>query len=388
MSKNYHYAIIGGGIGGLTLAIALQRKGFDVTVYENAPAWKPLGAGLGLAGNAIKAYREIGIEQEILKIGKVLKQVVIKDREGRTLTATDSERISARYGVANNFAVHRADLHDVLLSMLQPGTVVLNKRCDDFKSAGDGVTISFQDGTTAKADFVVASDGIHSIFRKKLVPGSEPRYSGYTCWRGMATNLPPGFDKEVTSETWGSGARFGIVPLTNNRVYWFACLNAAANDTVMQSLGAEELLSIFKDFHQPIPQLLERTNDADIIWNDIIDLKPLKRFAFDNVLLLGDAAHATTPNMGQGACMAIEDACVLSNLLEKSANPRHAFVQFEQQRIARTTRIVNQSWMLGKVAQWENPLLVGVRNWLLSVTPQATTEKQFQFIYDVSLAGA
>ncbi|MFZ6000160.1 MAG: FAD-dependent monooxygenase, partial [Bacteroidota bacterium] len=186
----------------------------------------------------------------------------------------------------------------------------------------------------------------------------------------------------------GSGARFGIVPLTNNRVYWFACLNAPANDTVMQSLGAEELLSIFKDFHQPIPQLLERTNDADIIWNDIIDLKPLKRFAFDNVLLLGDAAHATTPNMGQGACMAIEDACVLSNLLEKSANPRHAFVQFEQQTIARTTRIVNQSWMLGKVAQWENPLLVGVRNWLLSVTPQATTEKQFQFIYDVSLAGA
>jgi 2-polyprenyl-6-methoxyphenol hydroxylase-like FAD-dependent oxidoreductase len=384
MNNNYHYAIIGGGIGGLTLAVALQRKGFNVKVYENAPAWKPLGAGLGLAGNAIKAFREIGIEEDILRLGKVIKQIHIKTASGKKILTTDSEKVSARYGVVNNFAIHRADLHEVLVSLLLPGTVVLNKRCEDFQSTPQGVKLTFQDGTSAEADFVIASDGIHSVFRKKLVSGSKPRYSGYTCWRGVISDLPSDFDMNETSESWGAGSRFGLVPLTGNRVYWFACLNAPQNDTVMKSLGAEEILSFFKDFHDPIPQLLQRVRDQDVIWSDIIDIKPLKKFAFGNVLLMGDAAHATTPNMGQGACMAIEDACVLANLLEKQMQPDRAFIEFEKQRIGRTTRIVNDSWMLGKVAQWENPLLVSMRNWLMSVTPESATERQFQFIYNVS----
>lgn len=385
MIDKHRYAIVGGGIGGLTLAVALQRKGFQVNVYENAPAWRPLGAGLVLAGNAIKAFREIGIEQHILPLGKVIKKVAINDKSGRPLVVTDSEQISAKYGVVNNFAIHRADLHEVLISLLAPGTVVLNKRCEDFQSTATGVALSFQDGTTATADFVIASDGIHSIFRKKLAKGSAIRYSGYTCWRAIVTNPPAGFDMNATSETWGAGSRFGIVPLAGNRVYWFACLNAPENDTVMKSLGAAELQSLFEGYHAPVSQLLASTRDEEIIWGDIIDIKPLKKFAFGNILLLGDAAHATTPNMGQGACMAIEDACVLANLLAKNTEPQSAFQQFERQRIARTTKIVNNSWMIGKVAQWENPLLVSLRNTLIRMTPASATEKQMRFIYDVAL---
>jgi 2-polyprenyl-6-methoxyphenol hydroxylase-like FAD-dependent oxidoreductase len=384
MNKIHQYAIVGGGIGGLTLAVALQRKGFEVKVYENAPAWKPLGAGLALAGNAIKAFREIGIEKEILQLGKVIKKVYIKDASGRDLLATDSEQISKKYGVVNNFAIHRADLHEVLLSLLKPGTVELNKRCIDFTAVKDEVKFTFQDGTTARADFVIASDGIHSIFRQKLLPESKPRYSGYTCWRAVVHNLPPDFNFEATSETWGAGARFGIVPLTKNRVYWFATLNAPPADAVMKSFGTSELLSVFENFHSPVKQLLERTRDEEIIWSDIIDLKPLRKFAFGNIVLVGDAAHATTPNMGQGACMAIEDACVLAHLLERY-EPRVAFANFETQRIKRTTKIVSNSWTIGKVAQWRHPILVGLRNWLVRNTPPSTTEKQFQFIYNVSL---
>lgn len=385
MIDKHRYAIVGGGIGGLTLAVALQRKGFQVSVYENAPAWRPLGAGLVLAGNAMKAYREIGVDESILPLGKVIKKIAIKNKVGKTLMVTDSEQISAKYGVVNNFAIHRADLHEALISLLAPGTVVLNKRCEDFESTEAGVKLSFQDGSTAKADFVVASDGIHSIFRKKLARESTIRYAGYTCWRAIVSAPPPDVDMNETSETWGAGARFGIVPLAGNRVYWFACLNAPENDTVMKSLGAAELQSLFEGYHAPVSQLLAHTRDEEIIWGDIIDLKPLKKFAFGNILLLGDAAHATTPNMGQGACMAIEDACVLANLLTKSIDPKAAFLQFERQRIARTTKIVNNSWMIGKVAQWENLLLVSLRNGLVAATPASATEKQLRFIYDVSL---
>jgi 2-polyprenyl-6-methoxyphenol hydroxylase-like FAD-dependent oxidoreductase len=378
-----HFAILGGGIGGLTLAIALQRKNFHVTVYEAAPEMKPVGAGLGLAGNAIKAFREIGIEKEILKEGKAMKNVVIRNPKGKILVTNDSEEVSRRFGVVNNFTIHRADLHNVLLAQLRPGTVQLNKACADFTQGANGVEIMFSDFSKAHADYLIAADGIHSVVRKKLVPTSIPRYAGYTCWRGITDNLPEGFNADETSETWGQGIRFGVVPLTKERVYWFACVNASANDPMMRSIQPQELLTFFGDFHAPIPDLIKRTQN--IIWNDIIDIDPIDKFAFGKIVLIGDAAHATTPNMGQGACMAVEDAVVLANLLEISPNPEEAFKSFEQKRIRRTTKIVNDSWQIGKMAQWENPFMASLRNVAISLVPKRIADNQFKFIYDVSL---
>jgi 2-polyprenyl-6-methoxyphenol hydroxylase-like FAD-dependent oxidoreductase len=383
MNNKTKIAILGGGIGGLTLAIALQRKYIDVVVYESAPQWKPLGAGLGLAGNAVKAFREIGIEQDVLKEGKVIKNVVLRNKKGKALISTDSEEVSRRFGVVNNFAIHRADLHNVLIGKLKSGTVQLDKLCVDFEQSADGVTITFKDGTKSQADYLVAADGIHSIARKKLVGTGKTRYAGYTCWRGVTDNLPAGFNPDETSETWGQGARMGIVPLTKDRVYWFACVNAAANDPMMRSLGPVDLLAFFGDFHAPIPDIIKQTNK--IIWNDIIDIEPIKRFAFGRVVLMGDAAHATTPNMGQGACMAIEDAVVIANLVESCPDTEEAFRMFEEKRIRRTTKIVNDSWQLGKMAQWENPLMTSLRNMAISLVPKSVTDNQFKFIYDVSL---
>ncbi|MEI9917549.1 MAG: FAD-dependent monooxygenase [Bacteroidota bacterium] len=311
-----HYAILGGGIGGLTLAIALQKKDVKVTVYESAPQWKPLGAGIGLAGNAVKAFREIGIEQQVLREGKVIRKAVIRNPRGKILTSIDSEEVSRRFDVVNNFAIHRADLHNVLIKQLHPGTVELSKACVDFTQDDNGVALTFSDGSKAHADYLVAADGIHSVARKKLMSNAQPRYAGYTCWRGVTDDLPEGFDSDETSETWGQGTRFGIVPLTKNRVYWFACVNSSPNDAMMRSLTPADLLAFFGAFHAPIPDLIKRTEK--VIWNDIIDLEPVTKFAFDKVVLIGDAAHATTPNMGQGACMAIEDAVVLSNLIVQS----------------------------------------------------------------------
>ncbi len=377
------FAIIGGGIGGLTLAIALSRKGFDVRVFESAPAFMPLGAGLSLATNAMRAFADIGIEGEVIEYGKMIKQMYGKDQSGRVISFTDAEKLTERFGVVNNFTIHRADLHEVLNKLLPPNVIQLGKSLTDFAQTASGVAISFADGTTAAADYLIACDGIHSRVRKKLLPGSEPRYAGYTCWRAVIDDLPDGFNEDETTETWGRGRRFGVVPLKNKRVYWFATLNAPRNDVTMQNSKTKVLCEIFKNFHFPVPQILERTRDEQIIWSDIIDIKPIKQFVFGRILLMGDAAHATTPNLGQGACMAIEDAATLSNGLAKY-DPVEAFQKFESHRIKRTTDIVNQSWNFGNLAQWENPIMMSVRNGLLRAVPQSVIDKQVKKLYDVS----
>lgn len=384
MKSSQTVAIIGGGIGGLTLAIALQQKGIQAIIYEQAPFWKVLGAGLGLSGNAIKAFSAIGLEEEVLKAGSVLKRMTIKDQEGNTLNETDSEKISERYGIANNFTIHRADLHELLVSKIDPQRIILNKTCIDFVQSTSGITLHFQDGTTTEADYVLASDGINSIFRRKLLPNTPPRYAGYTCWRAVIKYRPQHFDVTETSETWGSGRRFGIVPLRDNRIYWFATLNAKAKDEKLKAYTSINLLKHFNSFHSPIPEIIQSTRPDELIWSDIYDLAPIKKFAFGNILLLGDAAHATTPNMGQGACMAIEDAVVAANCMEDYISFEEAFVQFEKRRINRTTKIVKDSWRLGKIAQLENSFLMKLRDAAIRRTPVSVAERQLKFLQEIS----
>jgi 2-polyprenyl-6-methoxyphenol hydroxylase-like FAD-dependent oxidoreductase len=379
------FAIVGGGIGGLTLAIALHRKGFAVTVYEGAPKLKSLGAGLVLAGNAMKAFTEIGIGDSICSAGSQIKLLRIKDSHGNILSEMDAEKMTSSYGI-NNFTIHRADLQQTLLNHLPDNIIQTGKFCVDLLQNNRNVTLHFSDNTTAVVDYVIACDGIHSPIRKKLMPGSEPRYAGYTCWRAVIDDQPDNYNQIENTETWGTQGRFGVVPLTKNRIYWFACVNAKANDPLMRSCASADLLKYFKNFHDPIPSIIRSTRDDQIIWNDIIDLKPMKQFVFNRVVLLGDAAHATTPNMGQGACMAIEDAVVLANCIERHKHIEEAFSAYQIKRIGRTTRIVNTSRTLGRIAQLQHPLLISLRNTMLRMTPPAITQRQMNFIYDISFS--
>lgn len=236
MGRPERIAIVGGGIGGLTLAIAMQKKGFNVVVYEQAPSLKPLGAGLVISANAINAFAEIGIRDQILSAGSELKKISIKDQRGKTLTQIASARITEKYRIANSVAIHRADLHNVLLQHVKDDTIQLGKGCVDFIQSEKAVKLNFQDGSSTEADYVIACDGVHSVFRKKLVPGSNPRYAGYTCWRAVVDN-PPLVDLSETSELWGPGHRFGLVPVSKGRLYWFACINAKQNNTEMRAYG-------------------------------------------------------------------------------------------------------------------------------------------------------
>ena len=166
-------------------------------------------------------------------------------------------------------------------------------------------------------------------------------------------------------------------------MYWFACINAKRADPTFKNYRVNDLLNHFGDYHEPIPSILRETVDESLLWNDIFDLKPIKNYAFQNILLIGDAAHATTPNMGQGACQAIEDVVILIDEIKKNSGIRQAFKAFEERRIKRTHEIINMSWRIGKIAQLENSILASLRNFLFRRIPSSFNEKQLEKIYDV-----
>ncbi|MBI1225052.1 MAG: monooxygenase [Bacteroidetes bacterium] len=388
--------IIGAGIAGLTTAIALRkfRPDLNLEIYEGSKELRAAGAGLGLGANAVLGFEQIGLKDAVLTVSKVLDSFQVLDAKGKVITQSDNLAINRNLQTISNFAVHRADLQQVLLAQIPDVAIHLNKRVWDFRQNESGVQIRFADGTSTQSDYVVATDGIHSIFRQMLLPESKIRFAGYTCWRGVVDgkqdfpsfrNLESLTRGKIASETWGLGKRFGIVPLPNDRIYWFACLNATQpKEERFAAFGKKELLQAFGDLHAPIPEIIQSTDPTKILWNDIIDFSPVKKFAFDRVLLLGDAAHATTPNMGQGACQAIEGAVILGKTLARIADPKLAFQAFEQVRMQRTTQIVNRSWQLGKLAQMANPVLASLRNFALRLAPDSMSERQVKELLEVA----
>lgn len=383
MQQKPSVSIIGAGIAGLTSAIALQKIGIETEIFEAAPSILPLGAGLALGSNAMNGLNQLGLAEEVIHKGKLLASFTISDQKGRLIIKKESEEINSKYGLGN-FAIHRADLHQVLLSKINPKLIHTGKRALATIQQGTRVKVSFQDGSEHITGYLIVADGIHSAIRKHLLPATQPSYAGYTCWRAIIDQAD--FNLKDACETWGSPGRFGFVPLANHQVYWFACINAPKESERMKKFKIADLQHFFRDFHEPIPQLLKCTKDENLIWNDILDLKPLHQYAFDKIVLIGDAAHATTPNLGQGACQAIEDAVILANEMQRCSNYEAAFKIFEQRRLERTHYIIRTSRLLGKVAQIENRFLAGFRNFFFKNLPSTMNDRQLQKLYEVDLS--
>ncbi len=371
-------AIIGGGIAGLTTAIAFCKAGYSPAIFEAAKTLKPAGAGLGLAANAINALDKLEIKNNVIGRGRILTSFTIKDEKDRTITYTDSQKVSREYGL-DNFTIHRAALHEALLSEIPHGWLHTGKKCVDIRTDGATHQLLFKDGSTGEADYVILADGIHSPVRQKLVPGSAPRYAGYTCWRAVTDNSLLKIDNSY--EIWGSKGRFGVVPLAGDQLYWFATVNSPANNARFKNFTPEDLNEWFRKYPAQTGKIIHSTPKNALIWNDIIDLKPVPRYALGKILLTGDAAHATTPNMGQGACQAIEDAAVLYDELLKGGDMEDIFQRFEKRRLTRTHFIINQSAQIGKVAQATHPLITGLRNAIFRSMPERLKDQQLKKLY-------
>ncbi|KKX51258.1 FAD-dependent monooxygenase [Sphingobacterium sp. IITKGP-BTPF85] len=373
------FTIIGGGVAGLTAAIGLNKIGIQATIYESAKALKGIGAGFGLAANAIQALEYLELKAGVIPLGHYLENYNILDKQGRILAAPETKTISDKYE-QDNFAIHRADLHQFLLAQIEYENLHLGKRALKIEYREGEIDIFFEDGTIHQTDYLIIADGVNSRLRQQLIPGSAPRYAGYTCWRATIDNA--NINLSTGSETWGNKGRFGMTPLVGNKIYWYACINSPAHNKVFSRYTIKDLQQNFASYHDPITSVLAETNDQQLIWNDIIDIKPLKNLAFGNILFIGDAGHATTPNMGQGACQAIEDVSVLIDELKKTTDVALAFQIFER-RLKRTRYITETSWSIGKVAQWENPISIIIRDTLMRILPEEVKQYKLKKLLSV-----
>ncbi len=387
--------IAGAGIGGLSAAACLQRVGLTSQLFERAPELAAVGAGITIQTNALLALRAArpDLAEAIAAAGQTVVHVDVRDWRGRVLSGLGLGEVAAAIGGPPPVAIHRATLQQALLDACRPLAPALGQAARGYALREGEVELALEDGGVARGDLLIGADGIHSAIRRQLVGDGEPRYAGYTCWRGVTADAGD-CPRDRVSEVWGPGARFGIVPIDGERVYWFATHSEPAGGRDPHDVHAA-LERLFGRWMAPIPRLVASTPAERILRNDITDRLPAgprwARWGEGPVTLLGDAAHPMTPNLGQGACQAIEDAVVLAACLAADrADPLRALRAYEEARRPRARAIVLRAWQLGRVGQWRNGLLRWLRDLGAQLTPERTgramVEEVFRFPHEVSSA--
>jgi 2-polyprenyl-6-methoxyphenol hydroxylase-like FAD-dependent oxidoreductase len=358
--------IVGGGIAGLASALALTPRGWHVEVLERAPEFTEVGAGLSLWPNALRALDALGVGEPVRGRAALEGAAGIQDAAGTWLSRADTAELDRRYGPTA--MIHRADLLALLRAAvpdeaLRPGTTVSAVR-------PDGTVLHY--GGESRADLVVGADGMRSVTRRSVWPEAPaPRYAGYTSWRMVTPPVPV----TETSESWGRGERFGYAPLQDGRIYCYATANApeGASDD-----GLAGLVRRFGGWHDPIPALLDATDPGAVLHHDLYELRPLEAYTSGRVVLTGDAAHAMTPNLGQGACQALEDAVVLGDVLAGG----DGLAAYDRQRRSRTQMITRRSRRVGAAAQWASPAAVTLRNTALRLLPSSSVARSLAPVLD------
>jgi 2-polyprenyl-6-methoxyphenol hydroxylase-like FAD-dependent oxidoreductase len=351
--------VIGAGIGGLAAAIALREAGQPIVVHEAAPEIRPLGAGLSIWPNAVRAMRSLGLGHLAEGPDVAAGGGAVRAADGSILVNYDPDAIAERYG-APLVALHRGELLDALLARLGPQRVRLGSRLVEL----DASAMRFEDGSQARDDLIVGADGLRSVVRAALIGDGEPADSGMVAFRGVSDwggEVPAG-------EWWGDASIVGLLPLKGGVVYWYLAYRGRADrDELSRRLG---------EYAAPVPEIVAATVDAEILCHELYDRPPAKRWGEGAVTLLGDAAHPMLPFLGQGACAALEDAVALGDAVADAPDVPAALREYERGRIERTATLVRGSRRAASLALARSAIGRRLRNALIGRIPASMRFRQ------------
>ena len=368
-------SIIGGGITGLSTALALHKLGIKSKVYEQAPTLNEIGAGVWLQPNAVQVLQFLDIKEKVEKAGAKLHKMEITYPNLKPVKRIKEEIVADAYG-NQTIAIHRGKLQAILYEeCARLNLVSLGMKYLQHQREGVKTIINFEH-SSVETDIVLAADGVKSTVRKTMGLSSEFRHTGQICYRGIAKfKLPKHLECEGM-EVWAKHRRFGFSQISETEVYFFAVLNKSLCAT---HVNKEDLASFFTDFDPIIAELIKASDVLHIA--ELADLKRLATWHNYNTCLLGDAAHATTPNMGQGACQGIEDAFYISHFIKNHREPYEAFAEFEKHRRDKVDYVVNNSYSFGKMVHHNTGQFL-LRN-MMKLTPESILNKQMKKLYSL-----
>ena len=344
--KNIEVVILGAGIGGLCTAIALHQQGFmNFKIFERRLSASTIGAGIVLWSNAGNILEKLNVLDEIKKTGGILSKMQRWSSKGEFLNEMDIEGIDKKEGYLS-YSISRKTFHEILLNRIKELNieVLFGYNVSNISTSQNTseAIVELDNNKTITADVIVGADGRMKSEARKYVHGnSTPVYQNYVNWVGLIEHPSPFITENNILDYWGSGERFGLVPLSENKAYWAGCKILPAGMEKSEVSDKTTLMKIFKDWPSPIASIIQETNDSFIKRIEVYDHDPIDKWYRNNVCLLGDAAHAALPTSGQGACQAIEDAWCFANCLSQSSNNiKLTFSNYQQLRKKKTSEII------------------------------------------------
>jgi 2-polyprenyl-6-methoxyphenol hydroxylase-like FAD-dependent oxidoreductase len=370
MAEEDRIMIVGAGLGGLTAAVALQRAGKDVVLFEQLDKLLEVGAGITLNSNAVAALRELGLDKIVEERGVLLDRFDHRTSKGKLLARWATGNIARNLGVPI-VGISRPDVQRTLAEALESVDVRYGHKFAELEQDDSGVTARFANGAEERGAVLIGADGSNSTIRS-IFNQTPRRYSGYTTW--LALSNIENFAPTTHTQWYGNSSIFGSHAVGGGKSYWYAGKTAPAGERGDDT--KQEVLEIFGDWHEPVRAMIEAT---DVIpRTDIYDLPRRESWGAGRVTLLGDAAHPMAPALGQGACQAIEDGVFLGRFLKGDADPADALRRYEQKRIERTAPIAKRAGMQGKLMQGDNPAIRVARYASFKFAPERQVLKSFQ----------
>lgn len=359
------FLVVGAGIAGLATAVALQRRGHEVSIVEERTDTSS-GAGISIWPNALAALDEIGLGDAVRGAGGRVTAGALRWRDGRWLRRPAEERLVKALGEPL-VVIRRSALTRVLTDAVADGTVHTGVSARELVTTADGVRVTLSDSTTQAASAVVGADGTRSVVARHLNGALADRYVGYTAWRGVAACA---IDPDVAGEVMGPGIEFGHVPLGRDHTYWFATERAPEGRVAPQG-ELTYLKSRFASWAHPIPDVLAATDPADVLRNDLYDRVQARQWSRGPIVAVGDAAHPMRPHLGQGGCQGLEDAAILARFVDGEDDLATAFARFTAFRRPRVRALVRESKLIGQIINLRPAFLSGLASRVSVLGPEA-----------------